>query len=173
MGATPEPTDQALEDVGHYNDLPLDVQYAWGLFLKAYKVVLETVDRETVAAGPISVAEFELMLYVEMAGGRIRFVNLSKLSLLSASQISRRVAALQDKGYLLREATDSDRRATFAVLTDAGREAFAAAQRPFLASLRHNFIDKIPRDRLADFSAVLAGMIDDPDFPEGENKLLE
>lgn len=156
----------------HYDDLRPEVQNAWGMFLKAYKVVLETIDRETVAGGGMSVAEFELMLYVDWAGGSIRFINLSKVSLLSQAQISRRVASLQEKGFLHRVGTDTDRRATFAVLTDKGRDAFEAAQKPFVGSLHRNFVDRIPADKLADFSAVLASNLDEPNFPEADMRLI-
>ena len=159
--------------VDHYMDLPQDVQDTWGLFLKAYKVVIETVDRQTVQSGPISLAEFELLLYVEWAGGRIRFNSLSKLTLLSAAQISRRVASLQDKGYVLRIATDQDRRATFAVMTDAGRQAFAEAQAPFLAALRANFLSRINPGQMGAFREVLASLVNDPIYPEEELRLLQ
>lgn len=160
-------------DVDHYVDLPQEAQDTWGLFLKAYKVVIETVDRQTVQNGPISLAEFELMLYVEWAGGRIRFNTLSKVTLLSAAQISRRVASLQDKGYLLRIATDQDRRATYAVMTDAGRHAFAEAQAPFLAALRVNFLKRVPPEKMTVFREVLASLVNDPVFPENEMKLIQ
>lgn len=158
--------------VDHYLDLPQDVQDTWGLFLKAYKVVIETVDRQTVQNGPISLAEFELMLYVEWAGGRIRFNTLSKVTLLSAAQISRRVSSLQDKGFLLRISTDQDRRATYAVMTDAGRHAFAEAQAPFLAALRTNFLKRVPPEKMTVFREVLASLVNDPVFPENELKLI-
>lgn len=160
-------------DVDRYVDLPQEAQDTWGFFLKAYKVVIETVDRQTVQNGPISLAEFELMLYVEWAGGRIRFNTLSKVTLLSAAQISRRVASLQDKGYLLRIATDQDRRATYAVMTDAGRHAFAEAQEPFLAALRVNFLKRVPPEKMAVFREVLASLVNDPVFPETEMKLIQ
>lgn len=174
MAASPPPETSGLKaaELDHYLQLPLPIQWAWARFLKAYKVVLDTIDRETLAGGPMSVAEFELMLYVQISGGRIRFINLAKLSLLSQAQISRRVASLQAKGYLLREATDSDRRATFAVMTEAGAAAFEASQRPFLAALQRNFIDRISPEKLEAFSEVLAGLTDDPDFPHHEEMML-
>lgn len=159
-------------DMEHFRELPPGIQEGWGLFLKAYKVVLETVDRETRKGGPISLAEFELLLYIEAAGGRIRYINLAKLSLLSEAQISRRVSLLQDKGYLRREATDQDRRATYAVITEQGGKALRDAQRPFLDSLEKNFMQRIPEEKLAIFNEVLASLVNDPRFREDAGKLL-
>lgn len=163
--------DAAHEE--HFRDLSPAVQAGWALFLKAYKVVLETVDRETRKGGPVSLAEFELLLYIEAASGRIRYVNLAKLSLLSEAQISRRVSLLQEKGYLRREATDRDRRATYAVITEQGIKALHDAQKPFLASLHKNFVQRIPGEKLAVFNEVLESLVNDPRFPEEAGKLLK
>lgn len=153
-------------------DAPEALQSAWSHFLKAHKVVVETVDRQLARRAGMSLPELELMLGVDAAGGRIRFVTLSKVNLLSPAQVSRRVASLQDKGYLLRIATDQDRRATFAVMTEAGRRALAKAQPPFLAALNSAFISRIPPEKFDAFREVLESLVNDPSFPEAEHQLL-
>lgn len=58
-------------------------------------------------------------------------------------------------------------------MTEAGTIAFEASQRPFLAALQRNFIDRIPPESLEAFSATLAGLTNDPDFPEYEEMILD
>lgn len=184
MPAKPEtrgvatPTDAALasppnDPLGSFYPLPFEGLGAWINFLKAYKVVVDNVDREVVTGSPITLAEYELLLYVDLAGGRIRFIDLSRLTLLSQSQISRRIDSLQAKAYLSRESTNTDRRATYAVMTPAGYDAFQASQSPFARSFQKNFLSLIPPEDLATFSRVLEILIQDPSYRQTTAEILD
>jgi DNA-binding MarR family transcriptional regulator len=145
-----------------YEDFAFDHQRAWSFYLKAYKVVVGALDKGLREQSRISLAEYELLLYINHVGGRIRFIDLARITLLSQSRISRQIDALQRKGFLKREITDSDRRATFAVLTAEGRKAWDEAQLPFASVFHANFLDLIPEDRLAGFSDILRRLLQDP-----------
>jgi DNA-binding MarR family transcriptional regulator len=145
-----------------YEDFALDHQRAWSYYLKSYKVVIGALDKCLREKTRITLAEYELLLYVTHVGGRIRFIDLSRITLLSQSRISRQIDALKLKGFLRREITDSDRRATFAVLTPEGRQAWEEAQAPFASAFHENFVDLIPMDRLDDFSDILRRLLQDP-----------
>jgi DNA-binding MarR family transcriptional regulator len=145
-----------------YEEFALAHQRAWSFYLKAYKVVIGALDKCLREQTRITLAEYELLLYVTHVGGRIRFIDLSRITLLSQSRISRQIDALKQKGFLRREITDSDRRATFAVLTPQGRQAWDEAQDPFASAFHANFVDLIPQDRLDDFSDILRRLFQDP-----------
>jgi DNA-binding MarR family transcriptional regulator len=103
-------------------------RHAWSYFLKAYKVATEGVDKSLRENSPLSLAEFEILHKVGLTGGRIRFIDLARITLLSQSRISRQIDALQAKGFLRREITASDNRAT---LRSLQRKVSALWRRPW------------------------------------------
>lgn len=147
-----------------YEFPPQDEWRIWMYFLKAYKAVVERVDKDLRAASHLTLAEFELLHLVIRAHGRIRFIDLARVTLLSQSRISRQIDALQAKGFLYREITASDRRATFAVLTPAGREAYDGAFQPFLQAYHEEFAGLIPAGDLKPFGEVLLSLLKEPDY---------
>jgi DNA-binding MarR family transcriptional regulator len=66
-----------------------------------------------------------------------------------------------EKGYVRREVTAEDRRATFAVLTEEGREAFERTTPPFVNSFYEHFSDKLSDKDLEDFVRMMRGLIGD------------
>ena len=106
----------------------------WVLFLKAYKSVVDRVDRELRRGSPISLAEFEILHMVTVAHGRIRFIDLAKVTLLSQSRISRQIDSLQQKGFLFREVNRL--RSARHLRRDHGRRARRPMTRRFSRSSR-------------------------------------
>jgi DNA-binding MarR family transcriptional regulator len=135
----------------------------WGSFLQAYKAVVERIDGELKDKGALSLAQFEMILRVRDVGGRIRFVDLATIMMVSPSRISRQIDALHSRGYLLREATNKDRRATFAVLTASGERAYQKALGLFLQAFERHFLSHVPKRFAKPFVACLMALIDDSD----------
>jgi DNA-binding MarR family transcriptional regulator len=138
--------------------------HAWSYFLKAYKVATEGVDKSLRENSALSLAEFEMLHKVALTGGRIRFIDLARITLLSQSRVSRQIDALQAKGFLRREITASDNRATFAAITTEGQRALEAALEPFAQAYRRYFLDIIPKGRLSSFSGVLRLLMQNEDY---------
>lgn len=147
-----------------YLDLSEERRRAWSYFLKAYKVVVDAVDTGVRSGAPISLAEYELLLHVKRAGDRIRFIDLANLTLLSQSRISRQIDSLQERGLLNREITDSDRRATYAVMTPAGQIALDQAGEAFVGAFHRHFLDLIPEDQLSVLTRILEPLLPDADY---------
>ncbi len=147
----------------------------WGLwiyFLKAYKVVVDSIDKELRDEAPVSLAEFELLHLLQIADGRMRFIDLANITLLSQSRISRQVDALQSKGYLVREITASDRRATYAILTPEGQRVHSKAIAPFTRALRNDFVNLVPKSKRPLLSELLKALLQTPDFREKAAEIL-
>jgi DNA-binding MarR family transcriptional regulator len=149
------PDVSAANGPRHFRDLPPPAQRAWGGFLKAYRAVTESVNRQMVAGGPLSLADYELMLYIDNAGGELRFVDLARRTLLSESRISRRIDGLEARGQVVRRRAEDDGRATFAVMTEQGKRDFEASHPALLSALEDNFLSFIPADQLESFSALI------------------
>ncbi|MCB9960504.1 MAG: winged helix-turn-helix transcriptional regulator [Hyphomonas sp.] len=145
----------------------------WGYFLKAYKAVVDRVDKRLRADSQLTLAEFELMYALNNGGGRVRFIDLANVTLLSQSRISRQIDSLQKRGLLLREITDSNRRATYAVLTEEGKAAYDEAEQVFLSAYYSDFRNLIPAEDVDAFRRVLGILLQEPDYPKRSLELLE
>lgn len=138
-------------------DFPIEAR----LFLHAYKVVIDRVDKELRAISPLSVTEFEVLSHLVRAGGRIRFIDLAHRVKLSQSRVSRQIDSLDLKGYVRREITNQNRRATFAVMTELGQSVYDAAEQPFQQAWRTHFLDPVVEVNLEVFRKTLITLIGD------------
>lgn len=81
-----------------------------------------------VAERGVSFVEFEVLLRLfRSPDGWLRMSDLAAQTSLTNSGVTRVVDRLVDRGLLGRRACDTDRRATFAVISDAGRDLLTAA----------------------------------------------
>ena len=83
----------------------------------------ERLEDELEATTGISLSRLELLLHIHFEDGRRRMSDLADALLLSRGGATRLVAKAEEEGLVTREIPADDRRATFAVLTDKGREA--------------------------------------------------
>lgn len=144
----------------------------WGLFLRAYKVVTDQVDKALKAEAPVSLPEFEILHILTNNNGRMRLIDLATGTLLSQSRISRQVDALQAKGLLVREISEADRRATYAVLTPDGVQTYDAARQPFLKAYYKHFADLIG-DQSQAFGTVLNALMTQEQLPSGMSLFID
>lgn len=136
---------------------------AWGMFLQAYKVIVEKLDRDLKDRSGLSLGEFQVLYLLTRAGGRLRFLDLSRAMILSQSRVSRQMNVLQERGYILREITPSNRRSTFAVLTDAGARVYQQAEPAFVDGFNRHFLAHIPASEMATFNKMMVRFLqEDP-----------
>lgn len=76
----------------------------------------------------LSPVEFEVMIRLARSPQRsLRMSDLSAQTSLTTSGVTRVVDRLQDRGLVTRRACETDRRTTYAVISDCGRDRLAAA----------------------------------------------
>lgn len=94
----------------------------YGLLVTEWRLS-ERLDQELEATAGISLNFLELLIHLQWSDGRKRMSELAEMLLLSRGGATRLVARAEAQGLVTREIPPDDRRATYAVLTDAGREA--------------------------------------------------
>jgi DNA-binding MarR family transcriptional regulator len=151
---------------------PDDTFKSWIYFVKSYKAVIDRCDDEIRKSNGVTLAEFELLYILAAGGGRVRFLELSKATLLSQSRVSRQIDTLKAKGFVEREITDSNRRATYAVLTQAGLDKVNSAHLEFVRLTRLYFYDKIDADKATTFGEVLEAIMADPGYFERRAQIV-
>jgi DNA-binding MarR family transcriptional regulator len=103
--------------------------------------------------------------------GPLRQGALAELVHADPSTVSRHVAQLVERGLVRRVADESDGRASWLVLTDAGSAAIAALRRERESHLDHVTAAWSPEE-LATFTALFSRLLDDitttlPGIPDG------
>lgn len=188
--ASPRPADGVRTDAANVNaagadaftrpppgdpDGPLEWPHQtgvdpWNLFLKSYKTVIGLIDRDLKAATGLNLSQYEIIIQIEIFGGRARLVDIARKTLLSKSRITRQIDTLQHKGLLYRETLEAQPRATYAVLTDEGRRMFDAALQPFLRTYYRHFLDLLDDQDVNDFARVTRKLVEQGKPKRGSKK---
>jgi DNA-binding MarR family transcriptional regulator len=105
-------------------ELAEDPRFAafYGLLVTQSRIS-ERLDAELQATAGVSLNRLELLLHLHLKDGRRRMSDLADALLVSRGGATRLVARAEAAGLVTREIPPDDRRATYAVLTDEGREA--------------------------------------------------
>ncbi|MFJ7586633.1 MarR family winged helix-turn-helix transcriptional regulator [Streptomyces sp. NPDC097617] len=101
--------------------------YAFYGLVWAGTVMTDRVDRALVKAHDLPVSWFEVMLWLASSPEPVPASVLGNSTLLSRSQVSRVVDALQTRGLVTRTPSARDARSVEVSLTEAGRTVFAEA----------------------------------------------
>jgi DNA-binding MarR family transcriptional regulator len=129
--------------------LDQDEQRIWRTFMVANLLLFEQFDRDLQRGAAMPSAYYEVLVRLSEAPDRkLRMSQLASRSNSSRSRLSHTVARLADAGWVDRESCPSDRRGAFAVLTDAGFGALAAAAPTHVESVRSHLFDQLDRDQL-------------------------
>jgi DNA-binding MarR family transcriptional regulator len=101
----------------------------------------ERLDQELERDAGISLNFLELLLHLHWNDGRRRMSELAEMLMLSRGGATRLVTRAEAAGLVHREIPPDDRRATYAVLTDAGREAAERGFPTYVAAVQRLFQD--------------------------------
>ncbi|MER8047562.1 MarR family transcriptional regulator [Streptomyces sp. NPDC094032] len=101
------------------------------------------VDQALTRAHGLPLSWFEVMLWLHGQDEPVAASDLGAKTLLSRSQVSRVVDALQARGLVARATSPTDARSVRIALTDTGRTAFAEADATRRAALAEAFDDRL------------------------------
>ena len=138
-----------------------DEQATWRAFLGATRLVFEQLDRELQRDSGIPHAYYEILVRLsEAAGWRLRMSDLADASESSRSRLSHAVARLEEAGWVTREACPTDRRGAFAVLTQSGFDALAAAAPGHVEGVRRHLFDRLSPEQVKQLAEICDAVID-------------
>ncbi|BCJ43659.1 hypothetical protein GCM10010168_40320 [Actinoplanes ianthinogenes] len=96
----------------------------------------------------LSTVEFEvLMRLARSPGHRLRMTDLAGQTTLSTSGVTRVVDRMERDGLVRREACPSDRRSSYAVITEVGQERLAQVLPGHLELVQRWYAGLLPQDR--------------------------
>jgi len=141
--------------------LSQEEQVVWRSFLEATRLLTEQLDRELQQDAGLSHADYEVLVRLSEAEGRaMRMSDLADRSQSSRSRLSHTVARMEAAGWVRRESCPTDGRGAFAVLTDRGFEALAAAAPGHVEAVRTHLFDQLSGDEVAQLGVASKAILD-------------
>ncbi|WP_338674123.1 MarR family transcriptional regulator [Streptomyces sp. SCSIO 30461] len=134
-------------------EMPVADHAFYGL-VWAGTVLTERVDRALGKAHDLPVSWFEVMLWLASNPEPVPASVLGNSTMLSRSQVSRVIDALQARGLVTRTPSTRDARSVEVALTPEGHRLFAEADDTRRASLAPVFTDLLDQEDLEALSSV-------------------
>lgn len=129
---------------------------AWIRLLRGHAAARRTLDASLQAAHGLTVTAYEALIVLSSAGEtRLRRVDLAERLALTASGVTRLLDGLEADGLVAKETCDSDLRATYAVITDAGRTKLETASCSHIGSVRELFEERYTPEELQMLASLL------------------
>jgi DNA-binding MarR family transcriptional regulator len=117
--------------------------------LRGHAAVTRAMNAQLVADHGLTINDYEALLHLARADERrMRRVDLAERLLLTASGVTRLLDGLEQAGYVDRDSCASDRRVTYAVLTDAGLAKLRQASKSHVADIRSFFETRFSEEEL-------------------------
>lgn len=114
------------------------------------------LNAQLVADHGLTINDYEALLHLARAEERrMRRIDLAERLILTASGITRLLDGLEQAGYVDRDSCASDRRVTYAVLTDAGLAKLREASKSHVADIRSFFESRFSSDELDELVGLL------------------
>lgn len=135
--------------------------------VRGHASVTRAMNAGLVADHGLTINQYEALLHLARAeGGRMRRVDLADRLVLTASGVTRMLDGLEQGGYVDRDACASDRRVTYAVLTEAGLAKLTAASESHVADIRAFFESRFNAEELDQLVALLERLPQDVETPD-------
>lgn len=134
---------------------------AWIAFFVAHGVLTKKIEQALAAAGMPGLEIYDVLLSLEEAPSRrMRMSELAAAVVYSRSGLTRLVDRMERCGWIRREACPTDRRSTYAVLTDAGLAVREAAWPVYREAVQEHFGSKMASEEAAALAEILGRMTD-------------
>lgn len=124
--------------------------------VRGHAAVTRAMSAQLVADHGLTINQYEALLHLAQAENlRMRRVDLAERLVLTASGVTRLLDGLEQAGYVDRDACASDRRVTYAVLTEAGLTKLREASVSHIADIREFFETRFSEEELDQLAGLL------------------
>jgi DNA-binding MarR family transcriptional regulator len=147
-------------------DVPAAPLAAWLAFLEAHARATELLARELRCEENLPLTWYDVLVQLhEAPAHRLRMQELAAAVLLSKSGLTRLIDRMERAGLVTRARADSDRRGTYAELTQAGIETLFATAPTHMRGVREHFCDLFDDDEARVLEALLRRVADAANRP--------
>lgn len=137
-----------------------DEQATWRAYLAATTLLSAELQRSLLRDAGMPHTYYEILVRLSEAPGRtLRMSDLASAADASRSRLSHAVARLESQGWVRRENCETDRRGSFAVLTDDGFAALAAAAPGHVETVRELLFDRLTPQQVGQLREICEAVI--------------
>lgn len=134
---------------------------AWIRLLRGHASATRAMSAQLEAEHGLTINDYEALLHLSRAEkGRMRRVDLAGVLLLTASGVTRLLDGLEKAGLVERGSCATDRRVTYAILTDAGAARLKEASGSHIAAVRSFFEARYSEEELDQLAGLLERLPD-------------
>jgi DNA-binding MarR family transcriptional regulator len=124
--------------------------------LRTHARLKEQLELDVRRISGLSLARYDVLMHLDMAGGRLRLRDLAEAVILSPSGLSKLIDRMQESGLVERQLDPDDARSTFAAITRHGLGLVEKTRQRHHAYLQHIFGDVLDDRDLADLARIMA-----------------
>ena len=133
----------------------------WRSFLTAHSLLDRALNHALLDERDIPLAWFEVLNALQLAGGKVRVMDLADNLVRSPSSLSRQLNRMEEEELLRRDrGRPDDQRVVVVVLTREGRDLWRRANTTYLRVLKRNFLSKLTETDVASVQRALSKVID-------------
>ena len=136
-------------------------QNAWRSFVRLHDQLMGRLSQHLQAESNLSAADYAVLVNLtDIPDGRLRFLDLANAVEWEKSRMSHHITRMVKRGLVVREECAEDGRGAFVVVTEAGREAIAAAAPRHVEAVRRMFIDPLTEEELGTFAQLAKRLLE-------------
>jgi DNA-binding MarR family transcriptional regulator len=134
---------------------------AFARLLRAHASLTRALSAKLESQHSLTISDFEVLLRLAAAPERrLKRVDLAAAVILSPSGITRLLDGLEAQGLVSRAACATDRRVTYAVLTDEGRARYEAAARDHRVAVEEAFGTRLGAGEVDQLAELLSRLVE-------------
>jgi DNA-binding MarR family transcriptional regulator len=128
---------------------------AWRAYFDSSQILFHALEAQLQADAGMPLAYYEILVNLsEARDWTLRMGALATTVRSSTSRLSHAISRLEECGWVRREPHPTDRRATFAVLTDDGAAALAKAAPGHVSAVREHLLRRLTTEQLEQLTDI-------------------
>jgi DNA-binding MarR family transcriptional regulator len=140
---------------------------AWLALIRTHARLWDQLEAQARRAHGLTIARYDVLTQLEMAGGQLRLSDLASAIVLSPSGLSKLLDRMETSRLIRREPDPDDARASLATLTEEGRSLVTEARRSHHALLQQTFGSALDDRDVADLVRIMRRI--DESLPSGRS----
>ena len=133
---------------------------AWRSYMVATLMLRHRLHREMVADHELSLADYEVLVYLSWEDGhRLRMTELASTLGSTKSRLSHQIRRMEREGLVRREPDPADKRGVVAAMTDSGRALLETAAPTHVTGVREHIVDRLTPDEQTVMAKVFSKVL--------------
>lgn len=139
---------------------------AWRGFLDLHAHLRTTLNRDLQESSGLSMVEYDVLVQLtDVEDGRRRAFELGERLGWEKSRLSKQVNRMEQRGLVVREECEEDRRGAYIAITTQGRRAIEDAAPRHVEVVRRLFLDPLTRPQVESLAAAMSAILAEAEQP--------